>query len=441
MTYSYQKIWAISVPILFGLFIQQLIGLTDTAFLGRVGSVELGASALAGVFYIMVFMLALGLGIGVQIITARRNGEGNFEKIGEVIYQGISFLLFSAVIIIALVLAAAPPVLKEMISSPAVYEKSLDYLNIRIYGFLFAFPIVIFRSFFVGITKTKILTSSAIVMLLTNVFLDYALIFGKFGLPAMGIKGAALASVISEAVAVLYFIFYTFFKVDLQKYGLLHPVIYKQAILRQILNLSIWTMLQYFVSLATWFLFLVAVEHLGEEALAISNILRSISVFPYMVVTALGAAANAITSNLIGSNKDEEVLPTSDRIIKLAYIAGTALVILMAFFPRALLRIYTNDEVLIEHSISAYYASLSTFFTLVPGMILLSVVSGTGQTKIAMYMELIAMSLYMLNVWYVVIHLRADLYICWTCEHSYNILISVLTYAYLQRKNWCCRLV
>ncbi len=441
MTYSYQKIWAISLPILFGLFIQQLIGLTDTAFLGRVGAVELGASALAGVFYIMIFMLALGFGIGVQIITARRNGENNFNKIGEVIYQGISFLLFAAVIIIAAVSAAAPPVLREIISSTAVYEKSLDYLNIRVYGFLFAFPIVIFRSFFVGITQTRILTSSAIVMLAANVFLDYVLIFGKLGMPAMGIKGAALASVISEAVAALYFIIYVAAKVDLKKYGFLHPVIYNRPVLHQILSLSVWTMLQYFVSLATWFLFLVAVEHLGEEALAISNILRSVSVFPYMVVTALGAAANSITSNLIGSGKADEVIPTSERIIKMGYLAGIALVVMMALFPRALLRVYTDDLQLINQAIPAYYASLSTFFTLVPGMIMLSVVSGTGQTKTAMYMELIALVVYMFNVWYVVIYLRADLYVCWTCEHSYNILIAFLTYAYLQRKSWCCRLV
>ncbi len=438
MTYSYQKIWSISLPILFGMFIQQLIGLTDTAFLGRVGTVELGASALAGVFYIMIFMLALGFGIGVQIITARRNGEGRQDKIGEVIYQGISILLAAAVVIIFLVSAGAPAVLREMISSPAVYQKSLDYLNIRIYGFLFAFPIVIFRSFYVGITKTRVLTWSAVVMLLVNVGLDYALIFGKLGAPAMGIKGAALASVISEAIAMLFFIVYMLLRTNLQKYGLQHPIIYNRKVLQQILNLSVWTMLQYFISLATWFLFLVAIERLGENELAISNILRSVSVFPYMVVTALGAAANAITSNLIGAGRSEEILSTSTRIVKMGYGIGTALVVLMALFPRPMLRIYTNDPALVAQAIPAYYASLSTFFTLVPGMILLSVVSGTGQTKTALYMEIISMTLYMLNVWYVVIHLRADLYICWTSEHSYNILLTILTYVYLWHR-LCCR--
>ena len=120
MTYSYKKIFDISWPILFGLIIHQLIGVTDTAFLGRLGAVELGASALAGVFYMMIFMVALGFGIGVQIIVARRNGEADFDKIGSVIYQGTFFLLAAAIFIIALTFIAAPLLLKNMIASQAV---------------------------------------------------------------------------------------------------------------------------------------------------------------------------------------------------------------------------------------------------------------------------------------------------------------------------------
>lgn len=61
-----------------------------------------------------------------------------------------------------------------------------------------------FRAFYVGITKTKILTANSVVMVLTNVMLNYVLIFGKFGFPALGIAGAAIASSISEAVSVLF---------------------------------------------------------------------------------------------------------------------------------------------------------------------------------------------------------------------------------------------
>ena len=75
--YSYRKIWMIAYPILISTLIEQLIGMTDTAFLGRVSEVALGASALAGVYYMVLFMIGLGFSIGVQIIIGRRNGEGN----------------------------------------------------------------------------------------------------------------------------------------------------------------------------------------------------------------------------------------------------------------------------------------------------------------------------------------------------------------------------
>ena len=82
--YSYKQIWTISYPILISLIMEQMIGMTDTAFLGRVGEIELGASAIAGVYYLAIFMMAFGFSIGAQILIARRNGEGNYKEIGPI---------------------------------------------------------------------------------------------------------------------------------------------------------------------------------------------------------------------------------------------------------------------------------------------------------------------------------------------------------------------
>ena len=92
MRFTNRQIWQMAYPILISLLMEHLIGLTDTAYLGRVGEVELGASALAGVYYLAIFMLGFGFSIGVQIIIARRNGEalfryrGNFFARGDVPY-------------------------------------------------------------------------------------------------------------------------------------------------------------------------------------------------------------------------------------------------------------------------------------------------------------------------------------------------------------------
>ena len=81
--YTYKEIWHIAYPLLISLLMEQMIGMTDTAFLGRVGEVELGASAIAGIFYTVIFMAAFGFSIGTQILIARRNGEGQYREIGN----------------------------------------------------------------------------------------------------------------------------------------------------------------------------------------------------------------------------------------------------------------------------------------------------------------------------------------------------------------------
>lgn len=436
MIYDYAKIWKISYPILTGMLIQQLIGLTDTAFLGRVGEVELGASAIAGVFYIMIFMLGHGFGIGAQIIIARRNGEGNCDKTAEIFYAAAGFLIGAAAAVIMISQAVSPLVLKYLIQSPEIYEAAISYLDVRIYGLIFSFLIVVFRAFYVGITDTRPLTTNALIMLFCNVGLDYLLIFGKGGFSEMGIRGAALASVLSEAVSMLFFVYYTKFRIPFRSYGFQRFKIFSGGILEEIWRISVWTMLQSFLSLATWFLFFIAIEHLGQEALAISNILRSISALPFMIAAALGAAANSITSNLIGCSKSHEVMPTMNRIIKLGFLAGIGVEIVMALLPQATMRIYTDNTALITRAIPAYYAMLTVYLTVVPGMILFNAVSGSGHTKLAMFMELGALVIYVLNIWYVVVYLRADIAICWTSEHSYNIVLFLLTYYYLQRRQW-----
>ena len=86
-------IWTIALPIIFGNLAQTLIALTDTAFLGRVSAVALGASMMAGIYYYIYSTLAWGFAIGIQIIVARRLGEGRLDRIGVIafsVYRSVS---------------------------------------------------------------------------------------------------------------------------------------------------------------------------------------------------------------------------------------------------------------------------------------------------------------------------------------------------------------
>ena len=218
--YSNRHIWQITYPILISLLMENMIGLTDTAFLGRVGEVELGASALAGVYYMAIFMLGFGFSIGVQILIARRNGEGRLREIGPIFQQGLLFLLFFAAVMFFVSKSFTPLLLRRLIDSDAVYTAAISYLDWRIYGFFFSFAAVLFRAFYVGTTNTRILTANSVVMVLTNVVLNYILIVGKLGCPALGIAGAAIASSAAELVSLLFFAIYTRLKGNPRRYRL-----------------------------------------------------------------------------------------------------------------------------------------------------------------------------------------------------------------------------
>ena len=273
LPYSYHHIWKVAYPILISLIMEQLIGMTDTAFLGRVGEVELGASAIAGVYCMAIFVSGMGFGIGSQIIIARRNGEGNYKETGNIFYHGVYFLLRRngegnyketgnifyhgvyfllglAVIIIALSEMVSPWALHRMVSSPEIADAAMDYVRWRLVGFIFAFVTVMFRAFYVGTTQTRTLTLNSIVMVLSNVVFNWILVFGHLGFPALGIAGAAIGSTLAELVSLIFFIVYTIRKTDCEKYGLNRRIDFSWSKLGSILSISVWTMIQNFLSVS-----------------------------------------------------------------------------------------------------------------------------------------------------------------------------------------------
>ena len=355
--YTNKQIWNVSYPILLSLLAQNVINVTDTAFLGRVGEVALGASAMGGLFYICIFTIAFGFSTGSQIVIARRNGEGRYQDVGPVMIQGVFFLLAMAALLFGLSKAFAQDIMSVMISSPKVLDATMEFIDWRIYGFFFSFVNVMFRALYIGITRTKVLTINAVVMAITNVILDYALVFGKFGFPEMGIKGAAIASVIAEASSILFFMIYTYITVDLKKYGLNHLRSFNPELLMRILNISCFTMLQYFLSMGTWFVFFVAVERLGERQLAIANIVRSVYIVMLIPVNSLSTTTNSFVSNAIGAGKINQVVSIIRKIAKLSFIIMLCCVAFTALFPQAILSVYTNEQALITEAVNSVYDS------------------------------------------------------------------------------------
>lgn len=435
-TYSYAQIWRIAYPVLLTLLIQNLIQVTDTAFLGHVGEVELGASAIAGIYYIAVFQIAFGFSTGSQILIGRRNGEKNYHKIGEIVIGGIVFLWLAALAIFLFTRAFSGTILGRILSSENVLQASLNYLDWRIWGLFFSTTNVMFRAFFIGITRTKVLTANAILMALMNVFFDYVLIFGHWGFPAMGIGGAALASVIAEASSVVFFIGYTLTVVDLKKYGFIGKIMRNLKVIKNILKVSFSLMIQYFLSLTTWFVFFLVIEQRGETSLAVSNMIRSFYMIIGMPVMALSATANTLVSNSIGAGKQNEVISLIWKIVRLTLSISLVFVLILGLFPKFVLQVYTSDPALIHAAIPSLYVILFVLLVLSIGNIFFQSVSGTGNTKSALLIEIITLIAYCIWVWIMAIRLQASLAVCWSSELIYAVFIGALSFIYLKRGKW-----
>jgi len=154
---STKNIFKITYPIFLTLLAQNFVNLTDTAFLGRVSEVALGASAIGGVFYFAIYVVGFGFSQGAQILIGRRNGEKNFKQIGPIFNNGLVFIVFLSLFFFLITFFGNAHALKVMVSSTEIYNGALEYLDWRIYGFFFAFVNTLFRGFYVGITQTRIL--------------------------------------------------------------------------------------------------------------------------------------------------------------------------------------------------------------------------------------------------------------------------------------------
>ena len=436
LNYSYSHIWKVAWPILVSLIMEQLLGMTDTAFLGRVGEVELAASAIAGVYCMAIFITGFGFGVGSQIIIARRNGEGNYAETGNIFWHGVYFLICLAVLVIFLSELFSPWLLGLLIESPEISAAAMDYVRWRLVGLIFAFVTVMFRAFYIGTTQTATLTLNSIVMVLSNVVFNWILVFGKLGFPALGIAGAAIGSTLAELVSLIFFILYTATMTDCTKYGLNKRIKFSWKKLRYILTVSIWTMIQNFFSVSTWFIFFMFVEHIGERALAISNLIRSISGFLWVFVSAFASTCSSLVSNLIGEGHTDSVPRLIRRVIKLAYIPVTILAVLFAIFPEHVLRIYTDMPDLISDSVPSLFVLCFSYLFTCPALICFNAVSGTGNTRTAFVLEMSALVIYIMFCTVVIAWAKADVAVCWLAEIAYGLSMLVICGLYLWSNRW-----
>lgn len=433
---SYTSIRKVALPIIIGNLAQNVINVTDTAFIGRLGEVALGAAAIGGVFYLVFSLLCNGLSIGSQIIIARRAGEKSDTEIGRIFNQNLYLLVIFSIMLFLILKFGSVFMLHKILNSDEIYLQTLQFLKYRSWGIFFAALNSVFAALYIGLSETKILIFTSSLAAIVNILLNYIFIFGNFGFEPMGIRGAGLASTIAEGTAFLFFVIYTLKNNSPVKYDLFRFRKWNRVAAKQMLQLAWPTVFQHLVSLISWFMFFIIIEKTGEENLAVSNIIRSTLILFMMAVFGLSNAANTMVSNIIGQNKGRVVWLLIRKLMVSGYFLVIIFLPLIIIRPDLIIRMYTGDPALISQAIKPLFLIYFTLFVFVPGIVSISSLSGTGDTKTAFLIEATAIIFYLAYAYLTAIVLKTRLEFIWGAETIYWIIVFILAFARLKSGRW-----
>ncbi len=381
-------------------------------------------------------MLGWGFGIGTQIIISRRYGEKKLSEIGIVIEHSLYFLIPLAVLMFFLMFLVSDNFLGFLLKSGDIQSASNEYLHYRLYGILFAYVNMAFRALYIGIGRTKVISWTTIVMAVVNILFDYLLIFGKFGFPELGIKGAAIASVMAEFAAMITFFVYARLDKNLEPFLIFKFQHFSKQLYYRIIKVASPMMFQNFFSIGVWFLFFVLVESLGEHALAISNIIRSVYVVIMLPIWGFASATNTLVGWVIGQGKEGEVLSVLKKVIILSFFSVLILIGLILIAPEKVLHIYTNDMLLIRDALPVLYVVSGSALFIAVGFILFNGVSGTGKTNVSLSLEIGILFIYLAYSYSLIKLFDVTVAQVWTAEYIYGALLAIISYLYLRSGRW-----
>jgi len=415
----------LATPVTLGTLTYTLLSVVDTAMLGRLGAVSLAAAGVAGVLFFAVTFAISGTSIGVQTLAARRFGEGNERRCGEVLNTG---LVLAVVLGIPLVLGA--PWLARLLASissddPAVLSAGTIYLHYRFLGAAFMLINTTARGFFAGIGRTGHQLVGSILVTVTNIVLDVLLIFGRAGFPKLGIQGAAIASTIALGVGTVYYVGVLLFGSDYQRrFAAFRRPLFASRWFGPIVRLSIPVVTQRLLSNGAWAVFFMLVARIGTLELAASNVIRSIYHLTIMIGVGLGTAAAALVGQNLGAGDPDRAEQLGWEAVKLASWTMSIVGLLFLFAPSLVFRVYTTDpQVIGVGRLSLMFLGIVQAFAGV-SLVLTQALQGAGNTRYVMLAELLCVACYLPTVYFLGIRTPLGIVGAWTGEYVYWLLLA-----------------
>ncbi|MEA3239767.1 MAG: MATE family efflux transporter [Candidatus Bipolaricaulota bacterium] len=424
-------------PVSLGMISITLLNVVDTAMLGRLGSLSLAAAGISGVAYFAIIFSLAGIGVGVQTLAARRYGEKESLQCGQVLNAGLILGLIAGIPLVLASGAIAKLISPFLSQQSEVASLGAIYLHYRFLGAAFLLLNMVYRGFYNGVGDTRQQLLSAIVVTVSNILLDYGLIFGHLGLPKMGIAGAAIASSIATGLGLVYFVVVSLMQGYRVTYHPYQHFLHAVSRIGPIIRLSVPVMGQRLMANGTFFVFFSIVARIGTLELAASNIIRSVIGLSIMPAIGIGVAAMTLVGQNLGARKPDEAEVFAWDAAKLAAYLMAGIGLTFVAFPRLIFMIYTSDPAVIALGrIPLIFLGLTQAFGGI-SLVLEQSLQGAGNTRYVMLAEGIVCLLFYLPIAYLLgIHLHLGITGAWLGEIVYWSSLSLLMAGKFRTGTW-----
>ena len=382
-----------------GMIGHTLVGFVDNIMVGQLGTAELAAVSLGNSFVFIAMSLGIGFSTAITPLVAEADGENNIEKGKQAFNHGILLCTILGIALFGLILLIKP-LMYHMDQPEEVVELAIPYLDLVAFSLI---PLIMFqgfKQFADGLSQTKYAMWATILANVINVALNYVLIFGKLGFPQLGIVGAAIGTLISRVVMLIFMWLLLKakdkFKPYIERFSFQNI---KKEILKKIINLGFPSALQMFFEVAIFTAAIWLSGVLGKNPQAANQIALNLSSMTFMIAIGLSVTAMIRVGNQKGLKNFKELRRIAYSIFLLVVVLDIFFALLFFIFNTQLPRIYVDEYDLMNMadnteviSIAAKLLLVAAVFQISDGIlvVVLGALRGLQDVKIPTFITFIA---------------------------------------------------
>ena len=438
---KYKTILSVAVPLMVSSFIQSIVLITDAAFLSRYSTLAFDAVGNAGLIYITVYMALAGMGDGAQILIARRIGQENTNVIGRIFGSSIVSNFMIALVLFLIIQLVMPDLLNYYSKHKDLAHLQVEFIHIRGFALFFAMITLSIQAFFLAIGKTWVVLIAALITASSNILLDYVLIFGEWGFPSLGLKGAAWANTIADACGMLFLVIFLIFSKERKKLKLFAHFSINLPSLKELFKIGSPIMFQGIIALATWTIFFTWIEQIGKFELTVSQNIRAIYFLAFVPIWGFAGTTKTYISQYLGKG-DLDSLKIIQRRIQLMTVISLFIFFHGAlFYPKQLIGFINPAEQYIDKSaeIMRFIAGSIMMYGLFS--VYFQTINGSGNTMVSFTIEAICVAVYTLTGYLLIKVFQVDIFWIWSVEYVYFGCMGLLSILYLRFFDWKKKIV